>query len=41
VTRTSAYSTLALFHLCGRTHGPSYSALGLKELLKTARTHGR
>ncbi len=33
-TRTTAYSTLALFRLHGGVHGPSYSALGLKTLRK-------
>ena len=37
VTRTTVYSTLALFRLAGLSHGPSYSALGLKELRAAAR----
>jgi rhamnogalacturonyl hydrolase YesR len=32
-TRTTAYSTLSLLRLAGLSHGPSYSALGLEELM--------
>jgi hypothetical protein len=40
-TRTTAYSALALFRLAGRSLGPSYSALGLEELIIAAKKRAK